>query len=126
MPRGLTKDPQIWTLARDLGLPAKDDPLSEIVAYCGKWARALLREFGCNSLSELLEYAADRLGTVFREVRTDDDLNDIKKQFLRRGEKEFAVVDHELGPGVFAITFRLLKPKKGERQFISIIDCRGE
>lgn len=126
MPRGLKNDPQIWKLARDLGLPAKDDPLGEIIAYCAKWARALLKEFRCHSLSELLEYAADRLGTVFREVRTDQELAEIKDHFLRRGEKEFALVDHELGSGILAITFRLLKPKKGERQFISIIDCRGE
>ncbi len=126
MPRGLKKDPQIWTLARDLGLPAKDDPLGEIIAYCAKWARALLKEFRCDSLSDLLEYAADRLGTVFREVRTDEELAEIKDQYLRRGENEFALVDHELDSGILAITFRLLKPRKGERQFISIIDCRGE
>lgn len=126
MPRGLNKDPQIWTLARDLDLPAKDDPLGDILAHCAKWARALLKEFGCSSLSELLEYAANRLGTVFREVRTDEELAEIKNQFLQRGEKEFALIDHELGPGVFAITFRLLKPRTGESQFISIIDCRGE
>lgn len=126
MPRGLKNDPQSWTLARDLGLPAKDDPLGDILVHCAKWARALLKEFGCSSLSELLEYAATRLGTVFREVRTDEELAEIKNQFLLRGEKEFALVDHELGPGVFAITFRLLKPRTGESQFISIIDCRGE
>jgi hypothetical protein len=126
MPRGLKGDLQIWTLARDLGLAVKDDPVAEILAHCARWASALLKEFNCNSLSELLEFAADRLGTVFREVRTDQELAEIKDYFLQRGEKEFALVDHELRSGVFAITFRLLTPRKGERQFISIIDCRDE
>jgi len=126
MARGLKSDLQIWKLARDLRLPATSDPVTEIVAHCAKWVAALAKEFNCKSLSELLEYAADRLGTVFREVRTDQELAEIKDQFLRRGEKEFALVDEELRPGVFAITFRLLEPRKGERQYVSIIDCRGE
>ena len=126
MTRGLKDDLQIRTLARDLGLDVKDDPVAAILAYCAKWLQALLREFKCNSLSELLEFAADRLGTVFREVRTDQELAEIKNYFLRRGEKEFALIDHELRAGVFAITFRLLTPRKGERRFISIIDCRGD
>jgi hypothetical protein len=126
MPRGLKNDPQIWTLARDLGLRVKDDPLAEILAYCSKWARDLFSEFRCNSLSDLLEYAADRLSTVFREVHTDEELAEIKDQYLKRGEKEFALVDQEFDSGVLAITFRLLTPRKGERQFISIIDCRGK
>jgi len=126
MAKGLRNDIQIWKLARDLRLPAKEDPLAEIIAYCANWARELLKEFQCSSLSELLEYAADRLGTVFREARTDEELAEVKGQYLRRGEKEFALVDRELRPGVLAITFRLLKPVRGERPFLSIIDCRGE
>jgi hypothetical protein len=125
MPRGLKNDFQIWKLARDLGLPATD-PLGEIILYCTKWTRALLKEFPCESLSELLENAAARLDTVFREIHTDEELRQIRDHFLARGEKEFALVDHELGPGTFAITFRLLKPKRGEREFISIIDCRDD
>jgi len=126
MPRGLKNDLRIWKLARDLGLPGKDDPLGEIVAYCEKWARDLLRICSCESLSEFLETAATKLETTFREVHSDDELREVRNAFLRRGEKEFALVDHELAPGVFAITFRLLNPKRGERPFISIIDCRGD
>jgi hypothetical protein len=126
MPRGLKNDPQVWTFARDLRLRVKDDPLSAIVNHCAKWARELLAEFGCNSLTELLEYAADRLGTVFREVRTDEELADIKQRYLQRGEKEFALIDQDLASGILAITYRLLNPKIGERPFISIIDCRGQ
>jgi hypothetical protein len=125
MPRGLKNDSQVWTFARDLDLRVKDDPLSAIVNHCAQWARDLLAEFGCNSLSELLEYAADRLGTVFREVRTDEELTEIKQRYLQRGEKEFALIDQDLASGILAITYRLLNPKIGERPFISIIDCRG-
>jgi hypothetical protein len=126
MPRGLKNDLQIWKLARDLDLPAREDPLGEIIEYCLKWTRDVLRMCPCDSLSELLENAATKLETIFREVHTDEDLLEVRNEFLRRGEKEFALVDHELGPGCFAITFRLLNPKLGERPYISVIDCRGD
>jgi hypothetical protein len=122
----LKNDLRIWKLARDLDLPAKDDPLGEILAFCDKWARDLLKICPCDSLTDLLETAATTLNTTFREIHTDDELHQLRKEFLRRGENEFALVDHELGPDCFAITFSLLNPKRGERPYISIIDCRGD
>ncbi|HXM46354.1 MAG TPA: hypothetical protein VN956_00710 [Pyrinomonadaceae bacterium] len=126
MAGGLKNNLQIWKLARDLGLPGRDDPLTEIISYCASRMRKLLNQFPCHSLSQLLENAATHLDTNFREIHSDDELKEVRDHFFRRGEKEFALLDHELKPGVFAITFKRLKPKPGERQFISIIDCRGE
>lgn len=125
MARGLKNDLQLWKLARDLRLPGKN-PFDEIVAYCSAQMRALLKEFPCDSLSQLLEHATDRLQTRFIKIRTDEELLEVRDRFLKRGEKEFALLEAELAPGVFAITFRLLKPRKGEREFVSIIDGRGE
>ena len=126
MARGLKNDIQIWKLARDLELPGKDDPLSEIISYCASRMRKLLKQFPCDSFSDLLENAATHLDTNFKEIHSDDQLKQVRDHFFRRGEKEFALLDHELNPGVFAITFKRLRPKRGERQFISIIDCRGD
>ena len=125
MSRGLKNDHVIWTLARDLGLAGKTDPVGEIVEFCVRQMRALLKEFPCESLSQLLQIAATKFETVFREIHSDEELRQLRDEFLSRGEKEFALLETELGPDVFAITFRLLRPKRGEREFISIIDCRG-
>jgi len=125
MARGLRNDYQIWTLAKDLGLSAKTEPLAEIVEFCVQQMRSLLKEFPCDSLSQLLEIAATKFETVFKEIHSDEELRKLRDEFLARGETEFALLETELGPEVFAITFRLLRPKPGEREFISIIDCRG-
>jgi hypothetical protein len=126
MPRGLKNEPQIWKLARDLGLSGKVDPLNEIISYCCAELRALIKQVPCATLTELLQNAATILDTIFVEIRTDEELIQLCNRFIARGEKEFAWLQQELQAGVFAVTIRLLKPKLGERQFISIIDCRGE
>ncbi len=125
MSPNLKSAPQIWTLANDLGLKPASNPLSDIVSFCVKRIRAFLSEFPCNSLSDLLELAAAKLDTQFLEIRTDQDLQRIKQQFLQLGEFEFANLEEQLGPDVYAITFRRLSPSKDDRQFVSLIDCRG-
>lgn len=117
--------PQIWTLATDLGLKPKDNALSEIVRLCLKRIRGFLAEFPCNTLTELTEVAAAKLDTRFIEIRSDQELERVREQFLSQGEIEFADLDHQLGPDVYAITFRLIQPKKYDRYFVSLIDCRG-
>ena len=126
MPTMLKNDIQVWNLARDLGIKPKDDPLGDIVHYCLRQVRAFLKEFPCDSLSDLLEVAAAKLDTIFLEIHSDEDLQRIKSEYLKKGETGFALLDKELGPKVYAITFRRLNAKKGERQFVSVIDCRGD
>jgi hypothetical protein len=122
----LKQSPQIWKLATDLGLKPKDDALAEIVKFCAKRIRAMLAEFMCDDLSGLLLAAAAKLDTVFIEVRSDDDIASVRRQFIDRGEVAFVNLESQLAPDVFAITYSLLKARRGDRQFVSIIDCRGE
>jgi hypothetical protein len=126
MPKNLKSDAQVWNLARDLGLKPKDDPLTEIIRYCLQQIRAFLKEFPCDTLEDLLKTAAANLDTTFVEIHNDEDLQRVKLEYLNKGEAAFALLDKELGPNVYAVTFRRLRAKKRERQFVSIIDCRGE
>lgn len=126
MPKKLKNDMQVWKLAKDLGLKPKDDPLTDIIRYCLNRLRSILKDFPCETLNELLINAATILDTSFIEIHSDEELEQLKSKYLEQGETEFALLDKELGPKVYAITFRLLKAKKGERQFISIIDCREQ
>ncbi|MCA1617791.1 MAG: hypothetical protein LC795_00445 [Acidobacteria bacterium] len=126
MPTKLKDDFQIWKLAKDLGLKPKDDPVKEIVHYCLQQVRAFLKEFPCDSLSDLLETSATKLDTKFVEIHSDEELQGVKCEYLNKGETAFALLDEELKPKVYAVTFRRLTAKRGERQFISIIDCRDD
>jgi hypothetical protein len=122
----LQQTPSIWKLASDLGLRPKTDPLAAIVKLCVDKVSTFLSEFQCTTLSELLNAAAAKLDTLFIEIRSDGDLLAVKRRFLNRREIAFVDLEDQFGPDVFAITFRLICPAKGDRQFVSIIDCRGE
>lgn len=126
MARRLKSDPQVWRLAADLGLRPTVDPVADIRAFCRKRLRALLRDYGCTSLRELLDTAAAHLDTLFVEIRSDEQLEQVKRDHVAKGELVFATLDTQLGPETFAITFRRRRALPGERAFVSVIDCRGE
>src|SRR5436853_7866412 len=114
MPTKLKNDTQVWKLAKDLGLNPKGDPLAEIVNYCLRTVRGFLKDYPCSSLSELTDTAATLLETKFVEIHSDEELELVKSEYLKKGETAFALLDKELGPKVYAITFRRLRAKKTE------------
>lgn len=122
----LKRSPRIWKLAADLGLKPKADALTDIVGFCKRRVRSFLAEFPCGTLSDLLTFAAAKLDTYFIEIRTEEELRAVKQQFLDLGEIEFANLEDQLGPDVYAITFRRIAPRSDDRQFVSVIDCRGQ
>jgi hypothetical protein len=85
-----------------------------------------LTEFPCETLSGLLTTAAAKLDTSFVEIHTSDDLSQLKENYLRKGERQFQLLEKYLVPTVYAITFLLLKAKPDERRYVSVIDCRGD
>ena len=121
----LRQAPQVWKLATDLGLKPKDNALADIVRMCVNQVRTFLAEYPCATLSELCDVVAAKVDTRFIEVQSDAQLLQLKEEFLGRGEIEFADLEEQLGSDVYAITFKLLKPTKLDRRFVSIIDCRG-
>lgn len=117
---------QIWKLATDLGLDPKDNPLGQILHHCFKRVRSFLTEFPCDTLSELLEVAAAKLDTIFVEIHSDDELQNVRHEYMEKGEIAFAALEKELGPKVYAVTFKRISLRRGDRRFVSVIDCRGD
>lgn len=117
---------KIWKLARDLGIKTSDDPVSDILNFCEKQIKKLLKEAtDCPSLSDFLRWVAGKLETSFEEIHSDSDLLKIKAKYLKQGEKIFATLDQEFSDGVLGITYRRSNRASWEPQFVSIIDCRG-
>jgi hypothetical protein len=122
----LHKNPTIYTLATDLGLKIGTDPVSAIKDHCHRQIKRFLKEFShCTTLSGLLELAAQRLGTTFREIYSDDDLAQLTKEYADRGESCAALFHRELTDEVYGVTFKLIRPGKFDLPYISLIDCRG-
>jgi hypothetical protein len=113
-------------LAADLGLRPTTDPVADVRGFCRKRIRGLIRDYRCATLHALLDTATASLDTLFVEIRSDEQLEQVKREYLAKGEVVFATLDKELGPQTFAITFRRRKALLGERAYVSVIDCRGE
>ena len=122
----LRRSYKILALADDLGIKASRDPVRAILNYCEKRTHRFLHDFpDCRTLTDLLEVAAAKLGTSFVEIRSDDDLEEVRMRYLRKGERGFAELHEELSDNTFGITFRRVNRKPWELQFVSVIDCRG-
>lgn len=116
---------QIARLAADLGLRRSENPVAAIVDFCNKRVHGFLKEFRSIDLAELLSAAAAKLETLFIEIHDDSDLERVRREYVAQGEVAFVTLGDQLGPDVYAITFKRTHPREGDRRFVSVIDCRG-
>src|SRR3972149_7487286 len=113
MSQKLKNSVEVWRLARDLGIKLTADPVSAILKYCERRVGKMLPDSDdCNTLTQLLDWIAARLETVFETVSTHDQLNQIKRKYFLQGEKAFALLDEELSENVFGITYRRTNRKR--------------
>jgi hypothetical protein len=121
----LRSDLQIARLAADLRLHTNGDPVAAILEFCKKRIHGFLKEFRCTNFNELLSAAAANLETLFIEIHDDRDLERVRREYVTLGELAFVTLSDQLGPDVYAITFKRAHPGEGDRRFVSVIDCRG-
>jgi hypothetical protein len=122
----LKQSKKIWTLAKDLGIRHIDNPVSDILDYCEKKFRKFLKHASdCTTLSELLNWSAAMLGTVFEEIHSDADLMNLKNKYMKMGEKIFAILEEQFTDEVCGITLERTNREHWEPAFVSVIDCRG-
>ena len=118
---------KIQTLANDLGLRTPKDPVRAVLKYCENRILGFLREFpDCRTLTELLEVSAAKLDTTFAEIHSDEDLEEVRRRYSQQGEMGFVGLHEELSDNTFGITLKRLRKKPWERQFVSVIDFRGD
>jgi hypothetical protein len=121
----LRNNPQIWTLAVDLGLKPSDDPVSVVISFVTARIRRIAKKFNCKSLNELLLATAGEVGTVLHYIHSDADLEQVQRHYAEKGESGFANLERELRSQDYAITLKRLHAKDWECPFVSVIDCRG-
>lgn len=122
----LNNSPVIWALAKDLGIEKVRSPVEDILKYCERKIKKILKEFpDCKTLSNLLDCVAAKLNTEFYEIRSDEELISLQLNFANKGEKIFANLKNELSDEVLGITFKRTHRDSWEKEFVSVIDCRG-
>lgn len=122
----LDSKPQIWKLASDLRLPSGNSPTGSILRFVKRRVRQIAKKFSCQGLQSLLAATAAEVDTVFEEVNSDGDLQQIRAKYVKRGEVGFANLEADLrGSDDYAITIRRINREEWEPLFVSVIDCRG-
>jgi hypothetical protein len=125
----LRVSPQIHKLAKDLGIKIKleDDPVDAVLNFCEQRVKGMMAGLtDCENLSQMLDWIANKVGTGFEMIRTDEDLHNIRKKYLNRREMAFARLEEEFSDDVFGVTFKLHHREPWEPQYVSVIDCRGD
>src|ERR1043166_9173 len=119
---------QIYTLANDLKVRVISDPVEAIVQYCEKKVKNLISGYSdCNTLSGMLDWLVAKCGTTFCIIDSDRKLLSVKQQYVDRGERGFAALEDELATDEdFGVTVKLQNREPWEREFVSIIDSRGD
>ncbi|MGE0127529.1 MAG: hypothetical protein AB7U82_05580 [Blastocatellales bacterium] len=118
---------QLYKLAEDLGLKPKDDPVAAILDYCERRIGELMADYAeCHTLTQMLDWVANRVGTSFEEVKTDDDLREVQQRYLKEKELGFVQLEEDLSAEVFGQTIKLNNREPWEKQYVSVIDCRGD
>jgi hypothetical protein len=122
----LDNKPQIWKLAVDLGLGSTSRPVSEILNHVKRRVRNVAQKFSSATLNDLLTATAEEVGTIFKEVHSNEDLEMLQSEYFALGENGFANLHNELDSQGYAITLKRINSAKWDRAYISVIDCRSD
>ncbi|OLB93245.1 MAG: hypothetical protein AUI02_07030 [Acidobacteria bacterium 13_2_20CM_2_57_12] len=122
----LDNKPQIWKLAVDLGLGSTTRPVSEILNHVKQRVRNVAQKFSSATLNDLLTATAEEVRTIFKEIHSNEDLENLQSTYFALGETGFANLHNELDSQGYAITLKRIKPAKWDRTYVSVIDCRGD
>lgn len=127
MSQKLKNSQQIHNLANELGYKFCENPVSAILAYCDKKIAEIMTLLPeCNSLTQMLELVANRVGTNFEIIESDESLFNVKQHYVRKKEFGFTRLDEYLkDESDLGVTIKLTKQEPWEPPFVSVIDCRG-
>src|SRR6266511_2475656 len=117
---------QIYKLAEDLELDVDDDPVPAILGHCEKRIVEMMADVDdCQTFSQMLDWVANKVGTTFEMIRTDDELREVQERYLQRNERGFVQLEKDLSDEVFGQTIKLRNQEPWEPSYVSVIDCRG-
>lgn len=123
----LADEPEIITLASELGLDWRVNAVTEVVNFClakiAKWAK----EHGpIATLAELERVVCGAIGLVFEEIHQDPDLERIVEKYVGLREFGFAALRDDFDESTFAAVLRRNNvTSDAPDRFVAVIDYRG-
>src|ERR1700690_1153606 len=87
----------IHRLAADLGLRSSATPVDSVLSYCHRRVKEFLTDFtDCQTPALLLQFLANKLSTRLCEIQSDEQLLNLQREYVSRGETGFATLVNEL------------------------------
>ncbi len=123
----LADEPEIVTLASELGLDWRQNAVAEVVTFClakiAKWAK----EHGpIVTVAQLERVVCERLGLVIEEIREDADLERIVQKYVALREFGFAGLRSDFDDSTFAAVLRRNNATENSPdRFVAVVDYRG-
>jgi hypothetical protein len=73
-----------------------------------------------------MRLVADRLRVKVEHIESDNQLENLADQYARAGEFGFATLTRDFAVGIEGAVVRLKNPSPWERQFVAVVDARGD
>ena len=123
----LRSSQQLARLAHKLGVSIRVNPVDGIMNFCEQRISQMMCDFPeCATPAEMLDCIAAKIGVVFEEVKSNDDLQQIIKKYAGMGEMGFVTLEEELSGETFGITIKRHRREEWEPLYVAVIDCRGD
>lgn len=117
---------ELRRVAKGLGLPLNGDLEQAIIEHCrarlAQWVAALGQP---TTLDGLLELAAACLNLEVIEIRSDADLEDLRKRIPPQREPVMAQLHALLDDNTDGVLIRRQRPEPWDKPFLVVINCRG-
>ena len=122
------QEPQVFQLAKDLGLDWQHEPAKAIIRMCLARLEEWIRDLdGIHSIEKLQQIAQDKLHLVLEEIWEDSELDSLVAKYVAAGDYVFAHLKSSLDNYTFAELLRRGNvPADAPDQYVAIVDCRGE
>jgi hypothetical protein len=116
-------------LACELGIADwQDQPVEKIIAYCAKKITAWIKPFKtATNIDAIQRIVSAKLGLVFEEFRTDEELEKIIQKYTDLGDGAFSGLRDDFGANTFATLMKRANPDpRAHDQYVAVIDYRGD
>lgn len=123
----LAFEPKIIAMANALHLDGTN-PVESLIQFCRQRITNIFEEHGeVHTIVELEHLVCEYLNLTIEEVWTEDQLDEVARNYVSAGEPVFAALRGQLDEDTYGMLIRrrTLSPG-GEIQYVAIIDCRGE
>ena len=123
----LDQQRDVVQMALELGLDWRNQPVQAIVDHCIQTCRRWIKDHGSiKSIADLERLVCEKLQLQFEEVRTDAELQDVIRKYVRLGDPVFLQLVDDLDEETYATLIeRRAAASNAPDRYVAVVDLRG-